>query len=263
MVNIFKTALKKLSPTSIYGQLRKMNVVRKGRPFKKKYPETKIFIKQAQVLYSQHSQDYIVYNHFFKNKKEGVFCDVGGNHPLTINNTLYFEEMGWSGTVFEPLPLMKPLWEKHRKAKLFPFGASDKNDEVVFSVVKNVSGWEDMLSFVKSTDDGKTYKHETEQITIQVRPLKEVFKDEHITHIDYMSIDVEGHELNVLKGIDFSAVTISVLTIENNPPGCSIIGDEKIRDIMFKNNYLLWGRIHSLDDIYVHKDFIKTINLTE
>jgi hypothetical protein len=72
-----------------------------------------------------------------------------------------------------------------------------------------------------------------------------------------MSIDVEGHELNVLKGIDFNKVRINVLTIENNPSYCSIYGDKNIRQIMFNSNYILWGRIIGLDDIYIHKDFIK------
>ena len=71
-----------------------------------------------------------------------------------------------------------------------------------------------------------------------------------------MSIDVEGHELNVLKGIDFEKVRINILTIENNPPENSIYGDDNIRKIMFDNNYILWGRIVGLDDIYIHKDFI-------
>jgi len=206
--------------------------------FKRKYPDVKLFFKKDRKLYSQDNQDYIVYNNFFKNKKDGIFCDVGGNHPLNINNTRYFEELGWSGYVFEPLPHMKPLWEKHRKAKFFPFGASDKEDKLTFSIVKNTTGWEDMLSFVKDTRD-EDYGYETEEIIIKVKPLKEVFEKENITHIDYMSIDVEGHELNVLRGIDFEKVRINVLTIENNPPCCSIFGDENIRKIMFENNYVL------------------------
>ena len=226
------------------------------KKFQKKYPHTKIFFSdEKRRLYSQCNQDYIVYNNFFKNKKDGIFCDVGGNHPLNINNTRYFEELGWSGYVFEPLPYMKPLWEKHRKTKFFPFSVSDKNDTLTFSILKDATGWEDMLSFVKETRN-EDYGYETEETTIKVRPLGEVFKEENITYIDYMSIDVEGHELNVLKGIDFEKVRINVLTIENNPPQNPIFGNEEIRKIMFNNDYILWGRIMGLDDIYVHRDFL-------
>jgi len=223
--------------------------------FKKAYPNTKIFYASKRELYAQDNQDYIVYNHFFKDKKDGIFCDVGGNHPLNLNNTRYFEELGWSGYVFEPLPYMQTLWEEHRKAKFFPYAASDTEGKVTFSMVKDVTGWEDMLSFIKETGD-EDYGQEVEEITVETVALKNIFKNEGITHIDYMSIDVEGHELNVLKGIDFNAVSINILTIENNPSSNYIYGDDSIRDIMLANGYILWGRLVGLDDIYVKKDFL-------
>lgn len=49
--------------------------------FKKEYPNTKIFQqvhKNDRKLHSQDNQDYIVYENFFKNKKDGFYCDVGG-----------------------------------------------------------------------------------------------------------------------------------------------------------------------------------------
>ena len=108
---------------------------------KKKYPKTKIFENVGEPnrkLHSQSNQDYIVYENFFKDKKDGFFCDIGGNRPLKINNTLYFEELGWEGVAFEPLPNMGELWKKHRRAKLFPVALSDSEGEVDFTVVKNV-----------------------------------------------------------------------------------------------------------------------------
>ena len=67
----------------------------------------------------------------------------------------------------------------------------------------------------------------------------------------------------VLKGIDFDAVRINVLTIENNPPCCAIYGDENIRKLMFENNFILWGRTIGLDDIFVHKDFLDQNSMQE
>lgn len=196
---------------------------------------------------------------FFKGKKDGFFCDIGGNHPLKINNTLYFEELGWSGIAFEPLPHMSKLWAEHRKAKLFPFALSDSEGEVIFTVVKDTTGWEDMLSFVKETRN-VDYGYETEEIQVKTKVFKDILEEENIKHIDYLSLDVEGHELNVLKGIDFNKVRINVLTIENNPPSSVIYGDDTIRELMIENNFVLWGRCIGLDDIYVNKDFLKKHN---
>jgi hypothetical protein len=115
-----------------------------------------------------------------------------------------------------------------------------------------------MLSFVKETRDVQ-YGYQTEEIQVETKVFKNIVKQENITHIDYLSLDVEGHELNVLKGIDFEKVRINVLTIENNPPCCAIYGDKKIRELMFRNGFVLWGRTIGLDDFYVHKDFLEDL----
>ena len=254
-VEKIKDLIRKIAPKT-YVRLLNFRRIIKLKSFKKKYPETKIFLpvyKDDIKLYSQSNQDYIVYENFFKNKKNGFFCDIGGNHPLKINNTLYFEELGWEGVVFEPLPYMRELWAKHRKAKLFPFALSNNKGKVKFTVVKDITGWEDMLSFVTETKNAD-YDYETEEISIQTEIFKDVIVKEGITHIDYLSLDVEGHEMNVLQGIDFDKVRINVLTIENNSVAD---GGENIRELMFKNNFLLWGRLVELDDIFVYKDFLK------
>lgn len=262
MKSKIKKIAKKILP-KLYDKLYNIKVNSIILNFKKQYPNTKIFYpinKNDRRLHSQENQDYIVYENFFKNKKYGFFCDVGGNHPLKINNTLYFEQLGWDGISFEPLPHMSKLWAEHRKAKLFPFALSDSKGKVTFTIVKDATGWQDMLSFVKETRYAN-YDYETEEIQVQTEIFKEIMEQENITHIDYLSLDVEGHELNVLKGMDFDVVRINVLTIENNPPHCAIYGDENIRKIMFENHFILWGRIVGLDDIYVHKDFLRQLKI--
>lgn len=231
------------------------------REFEQNYPNTKIFEMinlENRRLYSQHNQDQIVYDNFFRGKKDGFFCDIGGNHPLKINNTLYFEGLGWNGIVFEPLPYMARLWAEHRKAKLFPVALSDTEDDVEFTVIQGENDWEDMLSYIDSTAT-VDYEYKKESIIVKTKLLKNILDNENITLIDYMSIDVEGHELNVLKGIDFERVRINVMTIENSFGGAGDkrhYGDDVIREILFQNDFILWGRIIGLDDIFVHKDFI-------
>jgi FkbM family methyltransferase len=253
----FKKTVQSVLP-SLYSYLAEKKRDSILKRFSINYPDTKIFQpvnKEDIKLYSQDNQDYIVYENFFKNQKGGFYCDIGGNHPLKINNTRHFEDLGWEGVAFEPLPQMTKLWAAHRKAKLFPFALSDKEGEVIFTVVRDKTGWEDMLSFVKETGEIEA-DFETDEIHVQTKIFEKVMQSEGITHIDYLSLDVEGHELNVLKGINFKKIRINVLTIENNPGHCILYGDDNIRKFMFKNDYLLWGRTIGLDDIYVCKEFI-------
>ena len=62
--------------------------------------------------YSQLGQDTYVLNHFFKGKKNGIYCDVGGNNPIILNNTYAFEKIGWTGVVFEPIPVMQKMGKR-------------------------------------------------------------------------------------------------------------------------------------------------------
>ena len=259
-----KVAARKAFP-KLYRWLALCKMHHQMRKFSRVYPECRLFFSvfkpEARVHYSQFNQDYIVYKNFFYGVHDGIYCDVGGNHPLNINNTRLFEERGWSGMVFEPLPHMRELWEQHRNATFFPIAASDSEGEVEFSVVVGEAGWENMLSYVGDTSTPE-YDYQTREIVVQTRPLKNVFNELGVISIDYMSIDVEGHEINVINGIDFDAVKIKVLTIENNYGGVGNFthyGDDRIREYMLSHGYLLWGRIVSLDDIYVHRDFLAEI----
>ncbi|KAB7887413.1 hypothetical protein [Poseidonibacter ostreae] len=62
------------------------------------------------------------------------------------------------------------IWAEHRKAKLFPFALSNSEGEVTFTVVKDATGWEDMLSFIKETRD-VNYDYETEEIQVQTKEV--------------------------------------------------------------------------------------------
>ncbi len=143
---------------------------------------------------------------------------------------------------------MAELWDKERKAKLFQIALSDNEGDAIFSISEYSDG---VMSFIKDTALGSLDESEVYDIKVRTRLFRDVMDEESITHIDYLSLDVEGHEMNVLKGMDFDKVKIDVLTIENH----SLYGDDGIRDMMADNGYIFWGRVMNLDDIYVHKDF--------
>lgn len=140
----------------------------------------------------------------------------------------------------------------------FPYAASNIDGEATLSIPDTEENHADMYSQIEMVSDKKP-KDNIKNIIVPTRSIKTVFKKNKIRHIDYMSIDVEGHELNVLEGIDFDYTKINVLTIENNPKAYKKQGDDKIRKFMIKQGYTFWGRIIKLDDIYVHKSYLDTL----
>ena len=150
---------------------------------------------------------------------------------------------------------MSTLWEKERKAKFFPFAATDTEEKLKFSITSGEAGWEDTLSFVTDSLSHELGNVKIKEITVFGRPMKDVFSENNITHIDYMSMDVEGHEIYALKGIDFDKVRINIITLENNLSKFARYGDPVIQKYLKSKGFKLYARIRGLDDIYVHKDF--------
>jgi len=106
--------------------VKRQRVIRK---FRRKNPGTMLFKpitdSSQRKLFSQHNQDFIIINAFFKQNNNGFYCDIGASHPVTFSNTLAFENIGWSGIAFDPMPGMKELWETHRKTRFHNLAISN------------------------------------------------------------------------------------------------------------------------------------------
>lgn len=198
-----------------------------------------------ETFFSQYKQDMFLRYFLFPNKNNGFFLDIGGNNPIMINNTYYFENIGWNGLAFEPVKRNSELWKENRTTKCLQIAlGGEKEAEMEFveyedDVMSGIKGKVDFEGEIKNT-----YK-------VKVRPLKNVLKEYDIRQVDFMSLDVEGGEIEVLKGIDFDEVDIYSILIENNK------GTEKakaIRKFLIKQGYYFYGRLW-LDDLWVKRDY--------
>lgn len=221
--------------------------------FQKTHPKVPyIFGKKHYKGHSQCGQDIFVYDTFFKGKKNGVCFEIGASVPFEINNSLLFEEIGWTCYAFDPQPNLEEQWHKHRKAKFFPYAITSQPKKYHLYVDNSKKG-KDMAGYIPS----KTAHHKPsdmdnrKQIEVNGIPLKNILQQEEISEIDYMSIDVEGYEIEVLKGIDFESTKIDVLTIENCNPGY-----EEVRQFMQARGYVFYAYIYGVDDVFVHKSFL-------
>lgn len=206
-------------------------------------------IKHLRVdSYSQFGQDAFIYWMVFGGKKteDGVFLDIGGNDPININNTYLLEQKGWTGLAFEPVKAQADKWEV-RKTPCYNVAIGMTEGEVEFT---EVNAHQHSGIGVISEDEGSaTYK-------VRQRKLSNILKEHNIKHVDVVSLDVEGYEMNVLKGIDFDAVDITCFCIENNEDD-RLLPDLDLRKFMIEKGYRLIARL-SIDDIFVKNDFFKT-----
>ncbi len=149
------------------------------------------------------------------NRNNGFFIECGGNDGHNFDPTYYLEKfLGWRGIIIEPLPIGKLCIRNRKKSWIYqvalvPFGFKDKNVNFIdCNAMSFIEGTiENQVEWIKSGED--TQKIEARKINVPAKTIQKVI-DEHklknrtFADIDFFVIDVEGYELEVLKGLDFS-----------------------------------------------------------
>jgi len=202
-------------------------------------------------MYSQYGQDAYIKNKFFKDKNDGYFVNIGANDGISLDNTLMFEECGWSGVCIEPNPEIFKKLIKNRKCVCYNVALSQVDGVVNFL---KIDGYSEMLSGILEFYDPRHLKR-VENELIQYGGTKTIIEIESRKFssldinekIDYLSIDVEGAELKILETIDFSKYDIRVLSVENN------FSESHIINFMESNGYSLDCVLHA-DNIFVKRD---------
>ena len=160
--------------------------------------------------YSQFGEDVILWEHFGR-RRHGFFVEAGANHPTICSQTWLFEQNGWTGILIEPLSNKYELIRKERPGSTvvrLALGAPEQRGRALF----NVAAGQDSLSGLM-VNDGVTVERVEE---VEVRTLDEVLAEAGNPALDLVSIDVEGLELQVLRGFDLERHRPTVLIVEDH-----------------------------------------------
>lgn len=166
-----------------------------------------------KIAYDQNGED-IVLLRASGGQETGVWIDVGANHPVNESVTKNLYDLGWRGVKVEPFPFLHELLNQHRPRDVNLCAAlSDQPGTMVFS--QNLSN-SDLSSFSPALVAG--YRSRGDQVVereVAVMTLAEVC-EKYVSSplIDFIKIDVEGHELQVIDGHDFERFPVRVLCIE-------------------------------------------------
>jgi FkbM family methyltransferase len=148
---------------------------------------------------------------FFAASHEGFFVDVGANEPRTWSQTWHLEQAGWRGILIEPQPDLARRLRQERKATVFDIACSSPENSGK-SLPLHVAGLYTSLNpdfFVNDMRrDGV--------IAVPVRTLDDILIEAKApAPIDFVSIDVESHEIDVLRGFDLDRWRPRLLLIED------------------------------------------------
>jgi len=169
------------------------------------------------LSYSQDGEDMILRS-VFADKKKGFYVDVGAHHPKRFSNTYYFYKLGWTGINIDPLPGSMNIFNKIR--------SNDINIEKAISLKKQILTYymfnESALNGFSKELSEKRYKGDNNQYSLESTIDLETVTLEHILNqnlpedqrIDFLSIDVEGLDFDVLRSNNFIKFRPKVILIE-------------------------------------------------
>lgn len=162
------------------------------------------------VGFSQLGQDFQVVKRT-GGKRNGYFVEVGAHDGTTLSNTLLLElAYSWDGLCVEPNPASFKQLARARRCFCSPLVVSDKAGQLVnFKVAKSP-----MYSGLKADPTTTEIVAELPLVTFTLTQL--LLAVSAPPHIDYLSVDTEGTELDVLKGIDWEQFRFDYITCEHN-----------------------------------------------
>ena len=137
---------------------------------------------------------------FFGGARSGFFVEVGANRPQELSQTWHLEQLGWTGILVEPQPELAGDLCRARSAKVFAVACSSP-ENAGRRMQLHVAGPWSALDRDRMTPGAQPER----VIEVPVRTLDDILIEARApVGFDFLSIDVEGHELEVLSGFDFA-----------------------------------------------------------
>jgi FkbM family methyltransferase len=191
-------------------------------------------------LYSQFAEELIIRD-FFKDRRSGVFLDVGANHYRDSSTTYYLEHhLGWSGLAIEPLTQFAEDYKTHRPRTTFlPFFVSDVSDAKATLYVL------DKHTVVSSSDKAFTERTgaNPRELTVPTIRLDDLLQKHGITRVDFMSMDIELSEPKALAGFDVRRFRPELVCIEAHDEV-----RQQILDYFARHGYVIVGKYLPADE---------------
>ncbi len=205
--------------------------------------------KKPNSHYAEFAEDVMV-NRILKKIKKGFYVDIGAYHPYKGSLTYNLYNRNWNGMNLDISKSSIDLFNIARPTDLnINCAVSELNGETYYYENSPIN---QQNSLIPKYDNQK-------KIKIQSYKLSEILKIQNINSVDYINIDTEGNELEVLMGIDFSKINPTLFTIEDN--SFDLNNEIKKKKIIFlkEKNYELINII-GVTMFFVKKDTVSEIS---
>ena len=206
------------------------------------------------TYYAENGTDKLVREKYFPDiNYKGVMVEVGGGKPEFLSMSKHFRDSGWRAIVIEPNPKFVEL---HRTAgnEVYPYACSNEDGVRDFEFVESNEPYlEGIVTFesFSSFKVKKSYLDYTKYVIkdtnikvekVQVKKLNTILNELQITNVDFISIDCEGYELEVMGGINTEKINCKLFVVEN-----------LTNDVSYQNYFKSLG--YKLQDKIIYNEF--------
>lgn len=191
---------------------------------------------------SQYYEEWIIRDSF-KDRRNGVFVDVGANHYRDGSTTFALEQrLGWSGVALDPQPAFEEGYHLHRpRTRYFPFFVSDVSNQ---SARLYMSAYNTQTVSAERPSPSMPFVTELDAPTIT---LTDILDRLGIRKVDFVSIDVELSEPRVLAGFDIDRFTPALVCIEAH-----VTVRQQILEYFARHGYVVVGRYLPVDSLNLY-----------
>jgi FkbM family methyltransferase len=202
---------------------------------KKSFQQILLGYNSHAPSFSSAGEDMILRHILGSDKMEGFYVDVGAFHPTLFSNTYFFYLNGWRGINIEARPGSKKLFDRVRPGDVnLEVGVSRESGVMTYYFIGENSTMNsfsrDFLEQIGMLGEVKA------EIPVPILPLALVL-EQHLPNgqaIDFMNVDVEGHDFEVLESNDWNRFRPKLIVVEDKEVNA---GDSRIIQMMKRHGY--------------------------
>lgn len=187
---------------------------------------------KPMISYAQNGEDVIL-RRIFENQKTGFYVDIGASHPEFLSVTKHFYDQGWRGINIDPLKKSIELFTEARPRDLnLNLAIASEGGAREFFEVKD---YPELSTFEASRS--LTDKYHVTSYQVDIISGDQLFSEYITEDVDFMKIDVEGTEYEILSSINFLKYRPKILIVEATTPNATFPGWQNLKSI---DNFEKW-----------------------
>lgn len=199
---------------------------------------------EGRVFFSQEGEDVLLERILGDINYKGSYVDIGAHHPIRFSNTYKFYQAGWRGINIEATPGSSKEFNEVRPLDInIEIPVSDKEEELTFYVFNhpelNTFSEEHALHW-----DGRADNKIIDRVKLKTTTIGTILREyaREKKDFDFLSIDVEGLDLRILKTLDFDEYSFNFIIVEDSTE-MSGITDGELYEFLVSKGYKLISKL--------------------